>query len=206
MRTVGRPARRPHAIRPRQLLHISRLQVDHVYAKFLRRDAVEYREIAEDHRIAVRGPVGVHLISRFVQKGLGLATFGGNKIDLPGLSRRGVEVRDSLAVRRPAGHRRLHWRRRKLQPLAPVNPAPPQHAIREADVGYPSAVSGKIHEFRRYSCKVGDELSRSRVVMHQFAPQLLPDDIELLAIGANHWRKRIHLTRGEPHWLTGGAS
>src|SRR5271166_4911619 len=193
MRTIGRPARCPHAIRPRQLLHISSLQIDLVYAKFLLSDAVEYREIAEDHRIAVRGPVGVHLISRFVQKGLGLATFRGNKIDLPGLSRRGVEVGDSLAVRRPAGHRCLYWRRSKLQPLASVNSTPPQNAIREADVSYPFPVLRKVHEFRRHSCQAGDELARSRIVAYQFAAQLLSDDVEFLSILADHWRERIHL-------------
>src|ERR1035438_6166326 len=66
-----------------------------VYAQLFRRDPIEQREITEDYRIAVRGPVGVHLISRFVQKRLGLATFRGNKIDLSGASRRGVEVRRS---------------------------------------------------------------------------------------------------------------
>jgi hypothetical protein len=75
--------------------------MDSLLAKYVR-DRRRFAPVREPNRPVTQAcrNLTIHLVSRFVQKRLGLAAFGRNQVDLPGLPRRGIKVRDSLAVRR----------------------------------------------------------------------------------------------------------
>jgi len=102
-----------------------RFQIDDMEPIGVRRTQLAERGFAEDDRIPIRGPGGVHLDGFLRSHFLGSAAVGGNHVDFEKLPHCCSHKSNLLSIRRPLRHSCLQRGERELEPLAAVDLASP---------------------------------------------------------------------------------
>src|SRR5580704_1975699 len=101
---------------------------------------IENREVTENERMPIGGPVGINLVPRLIDHCQGRAAICRHKEKLERLPRRSIEEGNLCRIRRPTRCCRLDRGSCQLDTMVAVNVAAPEQMVRKTDVGYPLPV------------------------------------------------------------------